>query len=118
MEIPPDKILTPDTITDEQLKNIGPAIVHNVESTYYAFRMQIRAAALGSGGDDNVLREQMRRAKEFQAQLSAWIERLGGLVTERLRDLEHGLGADADTISEALNSDPEQRDAADWWKGQ
>lgn len=132
-QMPPDKLLTvsgdeigitidsvfltADTITDEQMTSLGSALVCGFERHCEPLLMAIWEESIDAVRDPDKLRALARRAKSLQGRLSEWTERLGDLTTEKLRILERGLGAAADTILKAINSPPpEESDLADWWK--
>lgn len=112
--------LSPDTITDEQITDLGPALVSEFEHHCKLVRIAIQQEAIAAVEDldefQDKLRMVARRAKGFGAQLGAWNDRLGKRATPGLRELEHGFGVDSDFILKSIHSTPEQRDSADWWK--
>jgi hypothetical protein len=101
---------------EEGIRGISAVIEAKLVLKYSTARASIRERAYAAADDDDKLRELRREGKSLQAELSEEIRRLGPLATDALRELEYGLGADADAIMRVLNTRPEHRDPADWWK--
>ena len=119
--IPPDKILSPENVTDEQLDNMAP-VFRAMERTWAqeGVRLQNAALAAAANQDPAGLHAALREVKEFESWQSKWADRLGHRTSDRHREVQQAFSELSNDISRAINGElPGQlgkRDAADWWK--
>jgi hypothetical protein len=113
-------IIQPEDMTDEMLENVGPFLIAKFAANWLENLKRLKEEAKAAAMDDDALKIIRQKLKDDECWISRWSKRvgtrLGADVSENLKELECLFRQAGDDLLEALNTPPEERDPADWWK--
>lgn len=118
--IPPEKILSPENVTDEQLDNMAP-VFRAMERTWAQEGVRLQNAALTAAANQDPagLQAALREVKEMESWQSKWADRLDHRTSDRHRQVQQAFSELSADISRAINGElpgQEQTDEGEEWK--
>lgn len=106
-----DQPIEPEQITEENLAEWAADWLRDLK--------RLKEEALASATNDDALRMIRQQLKDVECLISRCSKRVGTRFGEdvqaNLQELERLFRKTGDSILDALNTEPEQRDPAKWW---